>query len=67
MNTLPGLRRGVMPGPDSVGIFTISQSCSEVAARVYGLVSLEPTKILKCEYLLRSEIISLAQVMNCCC
>ncbi|MFS7910441.1 putative START domain-containing protein [Helianthus anomalus] len=36
-----------MPGPDSVGIFTISQSCSGVAARACGLVSLEPTKILE--------------------
>ncbi|MBA0844470.1 hypothetical protein Goarm_001566 [Gossypium armourianum] len=33
------------PGPDSVGIFAISQSCSGVAARACGLVSLEPTKI----------------------
>ncbi|XLU65698.1 hypothetical protein S245_024907, partial [Arachis hypogaea] len=32
------------PGPDSVGIFAISQSCSGVAARACGLVSLEPTK-----------------------
>ncbi|KAJ0838534.1 hypothetical protein HanPSC8_Chr14g0595961 [Helianthus annuus] len=48
MNTLPGLRRSVMPGPDSVGIFTISQSCSGVAARACGLVSLEPTKVMNC-------------------
>ncbi|PPD66660.1 hypothetical protein GOBAR_DD36466 [Gossypium barbadense] len=34
-----------VPGPDSVGIFAISQSCSGVAARACGLVSLEPTKI----------------------
>ncbi|XP_057448983.1 homeobox-leucine zipper protein REVOLUTA-like [Lotus japonicus] len=38
---LPGMK----PGPDSVGIFAISQSCSGVAARACGLVSLEPTKI----------------------
>ncbi|XP_012443272.1 homeobox-leucine zipper protein REVOLUTA [Gossypium raimondii] len=36
---------GMKPGPDSVGIFTISQSCSGVAARACGLVSLEPVKI----------------------
>ncbi|KAG8496243.1 hypothetical protein CXB51_009122 [Gossypium anomalum] len=36
---------GMKPGPDSVGIFAISQSCSGVAARACGLVSLEPTKI----------------------
>ncbi|KAA3489548.1 homeobox-leucine zipper protein REVOLUTA-like [Gossypium australe] len=36
---------GMKPGPDSVGIFTISQSCSGVAARACGLVSLEPMKI----------------------
>ncbi|XP_040994512.1 homeobox-leucine zipper protein REVOLUTA-like [Juglans microcarpa x Juglans regia] len=35
---------GMKPGPDSVGIFAISQSCSGVAARACGLVSLEPTK-----------------------
>nr|DAA05766.1 TPA_inf: class III HD-Zip protein REV1 [Lotus japonicus] len=38
---LPGMK----PGPDSVGIFTISQSCSGVAARACGLVSLEPNKV----------------------
>ncbi|KAD5508698.1 hypothetical protein E3N88_16401 [Mikania micrantha] len=38
---------GMKPGPDSVGIFTISQSCSGVAARACGLVSLEPTKIVE--------------------
>ncbi|KAL4591528.1 hypothetical protein LXL04_004496 [Taraxacum kok-saghyz] len=38
---------GVKPGPDSVGIFAISQSCSGVAARACGLVSLEPTKIVE--------------------
>ncbi|KAE8677077.1 Homeobox-leucine zipper protein REVOLUTA [Hibiscus syriacus] len=36
---------GMKPGPDSVGIFAISQSCRGVAARACGLVSLEPTKI----------------------
>ncbi|KAF7823398.1 Homeobox-leucine zipper protein REVOLUTA [Senna tora] len=36
---------GMKPGPDSVGIFAISQSCSGVAARACGLVSLEPAKI----------------------
>ncbi|KAI9077830.1 hypothetical protein K1719_040176 [Acacia pycnantha] len=36
---------GMKPGPDSVGIFAISQSCSGVAARACGLASLEPTKI----------------------
>ncbi|KAH1066768.1 hypothetical protein J1N35_031755 [Gossypium stocksii] len=38
---------GMKPGPDSVGIFTISQSCSGVAARACGLVSLEPIKIVE--------------------
>ncbi|KAK8515768.1 hypothetical protein V6N12_075792 [Hibiscus sabdariffa] len=38
---------GMKPGPDLVGIFVISQSCSAVAARVCGLVSLEPTKNLE--------------------
>nr|XP_043631639.1 homeobox-leucine zipper protein REVOLUTA-like [Erigeron canadensis] len=38
---------GMKPGPDSVGIFAISQSCSGVAARACGLVSLEPTKIVE--------------------
>ncbi|KAK4763051.1 hypothetical protein SAY86_008819 [Trapa natans] len=36
---------GMKPGPDSVGIFAISQSCSGVAARACGLVSLEPSRI----------------------
>ncbi|KAH8499381.1 hypothetical protein Peur_074479 [Populus x canadensis] len=36
---------GMKPGPDSVGIFAISQRCSGVAARACGLVSLEPTKL----------------------
>ncbi|KAG6588555.1 Homeobox-leucine zipper protein REVOLUTA, partial [Cucurbita argyrosperma subsp. sororia] len=36
----------VQPGPDSVGIFAISQSCGGgVAARACGLVSLEPAKV----------------------
>ncbi|XP_047317217.1 homeobox-leucine zipper protein REVOLUTA-like [Impatiens glandulifera] len=38
---------GMKPGPDSVGIFAISQSCSGVAARACGLVSLDPTKIVE--------------------
>jgi homeobox-leucine zipper protein len=38
---------GMKPGPDSVGIFAISHSCSGVAARACGLVSLEPTKIME--------------------
>ncbi|KAL8089849.1 hypothetical protein AgCh_039351 [Apium graveolens] len=38
---------GMKPGPDSVGIFAISHSCSGVAARACGLVSLEPTKIVE--------------------
>ncbi|KAB5540675.1 hypothetical protein DKX38_013649 [Salix brachista] len=36
---------GMKPGPDSVGIFAISQRCSGVAARACGLVSLEPPKL----------------------
>jgi homeobox-leucine zipper protein len=36
---------GMKPGPDSVGIFAISQRCNGVAARACGLVSLEPMKI----------------------
>uniref|UniRef100_A0A7N1A2J1 Uncharacterized protein n=1 Tax=Kalanchoe fedtschenkoi TaxID=63787 RepID=A0A7N1A2J1_KALFE len=36
---------GMKPGPDSVGIFTISESSSGVAARACGLVGLEPPKI----------------------
>uniref|UniRef100_A0A1J3JA86 Homeobox-leucine zipper protein REVOLUTA n=1 Tax=Noccaea caerulescens TaxID=107243 RepID=A0A1J3JA86_NOCCA len=35
------------PGPDSVGIFAISQRCNGVAARACGLVSLEPLKIVE--------------------
>ncbi|CAL0332288.1 unnamed protein product [Lupinus luteus] len=36
---------GMKPGPESVGMFAISQSCTGVAARACGLVSLEPTKV----------------------
>ncbi|ONK70691.1 uncharacterized protein A4U43_C04F520 [Asparagus officinalis] len=36
---------GMKPGPDSIGIVAISQTCSGVAARACGLVSLEPTKV----------------------
>lgn len=36
---------GMKPGPESVGIFAISNSCRGVAARACGLVSLEPTKV----------------------
>ncbi|MQM23592.1 hypothetical protein Taro_056658, partial [Colocasia esculenta] len=36
---------GMKPGPDSTGIVAISHSCSGVAARACGLVSLEPTKM----------------------
>ncbi|KAI5399573.1 hypothetical protein KIW84_064781 [Lathyrus oleraceus] len=38
---------GMKPGPDSVGIFAISQGCNGVAARACGLVSLEPSKIVE--------------------
>ncbi|KAF8069798.1 hypothetical protein N665_1134s0008 [Sinapis alba] len=38
---------GMKPGPDSVGIFAISQRCNGVAARACGLVSLEPMKIVE--------------------
>ncbi|KAH0893247.1 hypothetical protein HID58_055676 [Brassica napus] len=38
---------GMKPGPDSVGIFAISQKCNGVAARACGLVSLEPMKIVE--------------------
>lgn len=38
---------GMKPGPDSVGIFAISQGGNGVAARACGLVSLEPTKIVE--------------------
>ncbi|KAF6166216.1 hypothetical protein GIB67_031000 [Kingdonia uniflora] len=36
---------GMKPGPDSVGIVAISQSCGGVAARACGLVNLEPSKV----------------------
>ncbi|KAI3995619.1 hypothetical protein MKX01_023364 [Papaver californicum] len=36
---------GMKPGPDSVGIVAISHTCSGVAARACGLISLEPMKI----------------------
>ncbi|CAL5346416.1 unnamed protein product [Camellia sinensis] len=36
---------GMKPGPDSIGIVAVSRNCSGVAARVCGLVSLEPTKV----------------------
>ncbi|KAJ6828767.1 homeobox-leucine zipper protein HOX9-like [Iris pallida] len=36
---------GMKPGPDSIGIVAISRTCSGVAARACGLVSLEPIKI----------------------
>ncbi|ERN08358.1 hypothetical protein AMTRI_Chr07g23650 [Amborella trichopoda] len=38
---------GMKPGPDSIGIVAISHSCSGVAARACGLVSLEPTKVVE--------------------
>ncbi|KAF6167858.1 hypothetical protein GIB67_027636 [Kingdonia uniflora] len=38
---------GMKPGPDSVGIVAVSHSCSGVAARACGLVSLEPPKIME--------------------
>ncbi|CAL5419430.1 unnamed protein product [Camellia sinensis] len=33
------------PGPDSIGIVAISHGCTGVAARAYGLVGLEPTRV----------------------
>lgn len=36
---------GMKPGPDSIGIVAISHGCTGVAARVCGLVSLEPTRV----------------------
>ncbi|KAH1238510.1 CBL-interacting serine/threonine-protein kinase 9 [Glycine max] len=35
---------GMKPGPNSIGI-VVSRNCSGVAARAYGLVRLEPTKV----------------------
>ncbi|CAN6996132.1 unnamed protein product [Brassica rapa subsp. trilocularis] len=36
---------GMKPGPDSIGIVSISRNCSGIAARACGLVSLEPMKV----------------------
>lgn len=36
---------GMKPGPDSMGIVAICNSCTGVAARACGLVNLDPTKI----------------------
>ncbi|XP_072951690.1 homeobox-leucine zipper protein HOX32-like [Typha angustifolia] len=36
---------GMKPGPDSIGIIAVSHSCTGIAARACGLVSLEPTKV----------------------
>ncbi|XP_039026032.1 homeobox-leucine zipper protein ATHB-15-like [Hibiscus syriacus] len=36
---------GMKPGPDSIGIVAISHGCTGVAARVCGLVGLEPTRV----------------------
>ncbi|KAI4343094.1 hypothetical protein MLD38_027637 [Melastoma candidum] len=36
---------GMKPGPDSIGIIAVSRNCNGVAARVCGLVSLEPAKV----------------------
>ncbi|ERN07690.1 homeobox-leucine zipper protein HOX32 [Amborella trichopoda] len=36
---------GMKPGPDSIGIVAVSHNCSGMAARVCGLVSLEPAKV----------------------
>lgn len=36
---------GMKPGPDSIGIVAVSRNCNGVAARVCGLVSLEPMKV----------------------
>ncbi|PKA57007.1 Homeobox-leucine zipper protein HOX32 [Apostasia shenzhenica] len=38
---------GMKPGPDSIGIIAVSHNCIGVAARVCGLVSLEPTKVVE--------------------
>ncbi|CAI9780547.1 unnamed protein product [Fraxinus pennsylvanica] len=46
---------GMKPGPNSVGIFAISQSCGGVGARVCSLVSLEPANVLCCEIHLLAE------------
>ncbi|XP_075505195.1 LOW QUALITY PROTEIN: homeobox-leucine zipper protein ATHB-15-like [Primulina tabacum] len=36
---------GMKPGPDSIGIISISHGCTGVAARACGLVGLEPNRI----------------------
>eukprot|EP00268_Persea_americana_P003340 TRINITY_DN1100_c1_g1_i7.p1 TRINITY_DN1100_c1_g1~~TRINITY_DN1100_c1_g1_i7.p1 ORF type:complete len:840 (+),score=166.84 TRINITY_DN1100_c1_g1_i7:652-3171(+) len=36
---------GMKPGPDSIGIVSISDGCTGVAARACGLVGLEPTRV----------------------
>nr|ADV04322.1 class III homeodomain leucine zipper protein [Picea glauca] len=36
---------GMKPGPDSIGIVAISNTCNGVAARACGLVGLDPTKV----------------------
>lgn len=51
------------PGPDSVGIFAISQSCSGVAARACGLVSLEPTKV---GVIVTINVLTLLLFLVCC-
>jgi homeobox-leucine zipper protein len=38
---LPGMK----PGPDAIGIVSISHGCPGVAARACGLVGLEPNKV----------------------
>ncbi|KAL1126872.1 hypothetical protein V6Z11_A13G140600 [Gossypium hirsutum] len=52
---------GMKPGPDSIGIVAISHGCSGVAARAYGLVGLDPTRVSS--FLLSTEkICFLAQI-----
>ncbi|EPS59283.1 hypothetical protein M569_15525, partial [Genlisea aurea] len=36
---------GMKPGPDSIGIISISHGCPGMAARACGLVGLEPTRV----------------------
>ncbi|XP_073303799.1 homeobox-leucine zipper protein ATHB-15-like isoform X3 [Primulina huaijiensis] len=36
---------GMKPGPDSIGIISISHGCTGVAARACGLVGLEPNRV----------------------
>ncbi|KAI3806860.1 hypothetical protein L1987_22777 [Smallanthus sonchifolius] len=38
---------GMKPGPDSIGIVSISHGCDGVAARACGLVALEPTRVVE--------------------